>query len=135
MKNSVLHFLLPALAALLAFGIQAASVDNNTGYTNDFSVRPAASDWATRAIGSTGMTGSGEVTTVAAMDAAVLTNTAALINTQPASATGVPPNNAAAAVKGWLPIDGKSLTLFIANFPCQNIRESGPDFAYKHDAH
>lgn len=71
---------------------------NGGGYTNDFAVQPAAADFSTRAFGSTGTAGPGEIQTVAALDAAVQTNSAALIISQCASSTGNPPNPAAGAV-------------------------------------
>src|SRR5687767_6735100 len=42
-------FLLAASAMLCALGLSAATVSPN-GYTNDFGVQPAASDWATVSI-------------------------------------------------------------------------------------
>src|SRR5688572_17030066 len=83
---------------LLSVGSNHAAVVTSSGYTNDFSNQPAAADFATRAFGSTGTAGAGEIQTVAALDAAVQTNSASLITAQCPSATGTPPAAANTAV-------------------------------------
>src|SRR5436190_4468321 len=76
-----------ALACLCA-RLEAASV-GPAGYTNNFAVRPAATDFAT----SGGISGaSGDITTAAALDAAVQNVSAAAITTQVTdSSTANPP--------------------------------------------
>ena len=83
----------------LAANAGAASVVAGIGYTSDFSALPAAADWSTRSFGGTGSTASGEITSAVALDAAVQTNTAALITAQLGSLTGNPPN--ASGTAGW----------------------------------
>lgn len=93
-------YFLPALLilCLLVVGSAgAASVGAGTGYTNDFSARPAASDWSTRSFGSGGQTGAGEITSVTALDTAVQTNTASMITAQVGTSTANPPNSASTA--------------------------------------
>src|SRR5688572_12295779 len=75
----------------------AASIENGAVYTNDFSVRPAAADWSTRAIGS-GTVAPGDFVTIEALDAAVQTNAVSRITTQLPSANGAPPVNSLIAV-------------------------------------
>ena len=87
---------LPCLL-LVAENSTAASV-TGAGYTNDFSAQPLAADFSTRPIGSGGSAGVAEIQTAAALDAAVQTNTAAMITAQCASVTGNPPLQSAAAV-------------------------------------
>jgi hypothetical protein len=80
--------------SLLLSGAHAASVENGAGYTNNFDVRPLASDWSTRAIGSAPT----DFITVEALDIAVQTNSSSLIIDQLLSAAGSPPSSAPRAL-------------------------------------
>ena len=98
----------------------AASIENGAVYTNDFSVRPAATDWSTRAIGS-GTAAPGDFTTMEALNAAVQTNAASRITTQLPSANGAPPVNSLTAVwstNGYLQTrpNANAATLMLATF-------------------
>ena len=90
----------PALL-LAALGAQAASV-GPAGYTNNFSVQPNATDFATANIGG----GSGDVTGATTLDAAVAALTAAGINTQLPLVAGAPP---AAGASGFFNDTDKNL--------------------------
>lgn len=98
---------------LLSVGSNHAAVVTSSGYTNDFSNQPAAADFATRAFGSTGTAGAGEIQTAAALDAAVQTNSTSLITAQCPSATGTPPAAASTAV--WASAGG-----YLQTRPTQN---------------
>ncbi len=78
---------------------RAALVNAITGHTNDFSTQPPAGDWSTRSFGGTGGTAAGEITGAAALDAAVQTNSAALITAGTTSSAVNPP--AAASGATW----------------------------------
>src|SRR5688572_22719959 len=88
--RKVLNSSLLAFAILLAaFGsptAQAASVASG-GYTADFTSQPLVADWATFSIGG----GAGDITTAAAMDAAVQNLSAATITSAVAVDAANPP--------------------------------------------
>src|SRR5215211_60812 len=62
----------------LSLHASAGVVENGTGYTNNFDLRPLAADWSTRGIGS----GPTDFITVEALDAAVQTNSFSRITDQ-----------------------------------------------------
>jgi hypothetical protein len=101
MKNPATQLILLIALSALSFpaGSPAANVNAGTGYTNDFSAQPAAEDWSTRSFATgSGSSTAGEITSLTALDAAVQTNSAALISNRCASATGSPPSATGLAV-------------------------------------
>src|SRR5512136_1007126 len=75
----------------LAGDVGAANVNAGTGYTNDFSSQPAATDWSTRTIGTS--SAASAITTADGLDAVVQTNAAAGITTLCTSSTASPPTS------------------------------------------
>jgi hypothetical protein len=101
---------------MLVLAAHAASVDNGIGYTNNFDVRPTATDWSTRSIGIAPT----DFITAAALDAAVQTNTFSLITDQIQGAIGNPPPSSPRALwstSGYLHIrPNTGATLLMGTF-------------------
>ena len=104
-------FVLALCGAALISGTssEAASVNAGTGYANDFGTQPPAADWSTRAFG----TAAGAIVDAAGLDAAVQTNSAAIITAQTTLNAGNPPANLAAAT--W-----SSTGFYLQTRPTQN---------------